>query len=98
MPKFCSAKSAQKIPSKSLGTSWGPHWVFLGQQFAENLTKHLKQFAAFFFSASEEVVVGGEVPVAASEEVVITNNVDLPIEGSPFCYSTVNLWGHDKSP
>ena len=62
------------------------------------MTKHLKQFAAFFFSASEEVVVGGEVPVAASEEVVITNNVDLPIEGSPFCYSTVNLWGHEKSP
>ena len=73
-------------------------WQRRGFLLSTNLTKHLKQFAAFFFSASEEVVVGGEVPVAASEEVVITNNVDLPIEGSPFCYSTVNLWSHEKSP
>ena len=41
-----------------------------------------EQFGFNHSSASEEVVVGGEVPVAASEEVVITNNVDLPIEGS----------------
>ena len=60
--------------------------------------KTFEAIRCLFFSASEEVVVGGEVPVAASEEVVITNNVDLPIEGSPFCYSTVNLWGHEKSP
>lgn len=34
----------------------------------------------FYFSASEEVVVGGEIAIA-NEEVVITNNVDLAIEG-----------------
>ena len=53
-----------------------------------------KQWEHLFFSASEEVVVGGgnDVPVAASEEVVITNNVDLPIEGTIFDQTVVWLW------